>query len=74
MNVRSDHRIDMNIFEGIDAVPSVSTPAEINEAITYVTSLEVLEQLNSIQIIVDDIFAPLDSDFLKVFTEIKEHE
>lgn len=74
VNVRSDHRIDMNIFEGIDVVPSVSTVPEIIEAINYVTSDKILEQLNSIQIIVDDIFAPLDADFLKVFTGIKESD
>jgi hypothetical protein len=71
VNVRSDHRIDVNIFEGIDAVPSVSTSAEINNAIHYVTSDEVLEHFNELQGIVDDFFAPINENFLEAFTGIK---
>ncbi len=72
INVRSDHRIDMNILEGVTVVPSVSAPEEILEAISRVTSPDVLEQFDAIQGIVDEILAPLKPGYLDVF--LKRHE
>jgi surface carbohydrate biosynthesis protein (TIGR04326 family) len=70
INIKSDHRIDMNIFEGIDAVLSVSNPTEITGAINYVISDEALEQFNNLQVIVEEFFAPINKNFLDVFTGI----
>lgn len=66
INVKSDHRIDMNIFEGIGAIPSVSTPAELEKAVWQVTPQPALDKFNAIQGIVDEIFAPLRQDYLTV--------
>ena len=71
VNVKSTLRIDMNIFEGIGALPSVSGPAEIREAIHDVTSDEALERLNELQDIVEEFFAPVDRDFPEIFTGTK---
>jgi glycosyltransferase involved in cell wall biosynthesis len=71
VNVKSALRIDMNIFEGINALPSVSTPEEIREAIREVTSDEALERFNDLQGIVEEFFAPVNEDFLEIFTGMK---
>lgn len=68
INVHSDHHIDMNIFEGVDTVPSVSTPDEMREAIQSVTTEHHLKRFESIQPLVDEIFAPLATDYLNVFS------
>ena len=67
INVKSDHRIDMNIFDGIESIPSVSTPAELEGAVMQVTTQPALDQFNAIQGIVDEIFAPLRPDYSRVF-------
>jgi glycosyltransferase involved in cell wall biosynthesis len=72
VNVRSDHRIDMNIFEGIESIPSVSSQTEILDAVTQVISADAREQFNHLQVIVDEFFAPLSTDFLEVFVGMNE--
>jgi glycosyltransferase involved in cell wall biosynthesis len=72
VNIRSNHRINVNILEGIEVVPSVSAPEEIQEAIKFVTSGEALEQFDNLQVIVDEFFAPLTKDYLEVFIGMNE--
>jgi len=68
INVRSDHHIDMNIFEGVDTVPSVSTPDEMRAAVQSVTTEHYMKRFESIQLLVDEIFAPVATDYLNVFS------
>lgn len=71
INVKSAHRIDINIFEGITALPSVFGPEQIREAIREVTSEDSLERLNDLQKIVDEFFTPVRNDFQKLFMGMK---
>jgi glycosyltransferase involved in cell wall biosynthesis len=66
VNIRSDFRIDMNILEGIDAIPSVSDAEEIMEAVSQVLSSESIKNLQKAQSVVGEIFAPLRDDFSEV--------
>ncbi len=68
INIRSDYRIDMNILEGIDAIPSVSTAGEIADTIYQVTSPEYISRLQEAQSVVGEIFAPLRVDFSDILT------
>lgn len=72
VNVRSDHHVDMNIFEGIEGVPSVSTMEELQEVICSVRSEEALQQFNTLQPLVEDIFSPVNAGYQEVFSQRAE--
>ena len=74
IHIRSDHRIDMNIFEGIPVIPSVSLPSEIREAIGTIISPAMLEEFNAIQGVTDEILAPLKQGYLNIFIGRNELE
>lgn len=68
MHVRSDHSIDINIFEGDESVPSYADPIDINSETMRIVNGE--EKLPSNELI-SHLFQPIDMQKIEsVFLEI----